>query len=146
MRNNGSSPCSIAHARTSALIGLGVSAISETAGCYHQNEKVLTKYARRVQDREIPTLRGHVLSESDRDRRGRILELMTRFAVEVEADEAEQLRQFLGPLFDEGLLTLDEAHLIVPPQGRPFLRHAASFFDLYYRSAAPDGPRYSTSA
>lgn len=134
------------HARTSALLGLGVSAISETAGCYHQNEKVLTKYARRVQDGEIPTLRGHVLSGSDRDRRGRILELMTRFAVEVEADEAEQLRQFLGPLFDEGLLTLDEAHLIVPPQGRPFLRHAASFFDLYYRSATPDGPRYSTSA
>ena len=34
--------------RTSALLGLGVSAISETADCYHQNEKVLTVYERRV--------------------------------------------------------------------------------------------------
>ena len=134
------------HARTSVLLGLGVSAISETPDCYHQNEKVLTKYERRVQDAEIPTLRGHVLSAGDRARRARILELMTRFAVEVEAEEAAGLREFLGPLFDEGMLTLDEAHLIVPPQGRPFLRHAASFFDLYYRSAIPDGPRYSTSA
>ena len=134
------------HARTSVLMGLGVSAISETPDCYHQNEKVLTRYEQRVHDGEIPTLRGHVLSASDRERRGRILQLMTRFAVEVEADEAEALREFLGPLFDEGMLTLDEAHLVVPPQGRPFLRHAASFFDLYYRSGTPDGPRYSTSA
>ena len=35
---------------------------------------------------------------------------------------------------------------LVPPAGRPFLRHAASFFDRYFRDEAPAGPRYSTSA
>ena len=34
--------------RTTALLGLGVSAISETPACYHQNEKVITVYERRV--------------------------------------------------------------------------------------------------
>ena len=49
--------------RTTALLGLGVSAISETPTCYHQNEKVITVYERRVGAGEIPTLRGHVLSD-----------------------------------------------------------------------------------
>ena len=52
--------------RTTALLGLGVSAISETPDCYHQNEKVITVYDRRVQHGEIPTLRGHRLSADDR--------------------------------------------------------------------------------
>ena len=47
---------------TGTLLGLGVSGISETPDCYHQNEKVLTLYERRVRAGEIPTLRGHVLS------------------------------------------------------------------------------------
>ena len=54
--------------RTTALLGLGVSAISETPACYHQNEKVITVYERRVGEGEIPTLRGHVLSDDDRRR------------------------------------------------------------------------------
>ena len=52
--------------RTDALIGLGVSAISETPGCFHQNEKVLPIYERRVLNGEIPTLRGHLLNLEDR--------------------------------------------------------------------------------
>ena len=49
--------------RTTALFGLGVSAISETPDCYHQNEKIITVYERRVQKGEVPTLRGHKLSD-----------------------------------------------------------------------------------
>src|SRR5262249_14691938 len=48
--------------RTTVLLGLGVSAISETPGCYHQNEKVITVYDRRVTAGDVPTLRGHLLS------------------------------------------------------------------------------------
>ena len=57
--------------RTTALLGLGVSAISETPACYHQNEKVITVYERRVGEGEVPTLRGHVLSDDDRQARRR---------------------------------------------------------------------------
>ncbi len=40
--------------RTTALLGLGVSAISETPTCFHQNEKVITVYERRVARRRDP--------------------------------------------------------------------------------------------
>ncbi len=133
-------------APTSVLLGLGVSAISETADCYHQNEKVLTVYDRRVRDGEVPTLRGHLLSADDQARRARIVALMTRFVVDVAENEAREIRDFLGPLFDEGVLAVEANRLIVPPAGRPFLRHAASFFDVYFRADSPAGPRYSTSA
>ncbi|HEX4914091.1 MAG TPA: oxygen-independent coproporphyrinogen III oxidase, partial [Vicinamibacterales bacterium] len=61
--------------RTTALLGLGVSAISETPACYHQNEKVITVYERRVANGEIPTHRGHVLSDDDQRRAGLIRSL-----------------------------------------------------------------------
>ena len=41
------------------------------ADCYHQNEKVITVYERRVAEGEIPTLRGHMLSDDDRRRADR---------------------------------------------------------------------------
>ena len=63
--------------RTTALLGLGVSAISETPACYHQNEKVITVYERRIGEGEMPTLRGHVLSDDDRKRADVIRALMT---------------------------------------------------------------------
>jgi len=43
--------------RTKVLLGLGVSAISETPTCFHQNEKAFPIYERRVSNGEIPTLR-----------------------------------------------------------------------------------------
>src|SRR4029453_18407122 len=84
--------------RTTALLGLGVSAISETPDCYHQNEKVITVYERRVQQAEIPTLRGHRLSDDDRRRREKILALMTTFQVALDPDEVEDARTYLEPL------------------------------------------------
>src|SRR2546423_7676176 len=40
--------------RTSVLLGLGVSAISEAPTCFHQNEKAFPVYERRVRAGEIP--------------------------------------------------------------------------------------------
>ena len=61
--------------RTSVLLGLGVSAISETPTCFHQNEKAFPVYERRVRNGEIPTLRGHLLSEEDRQLREQVFHL-----------------------------------------------------------------------
>jgi oxygen-independent coproporphyrinogen-3 oxidase len=43
------------------------------------------------------------------------------------ADEIESLR----PLEDEGLLVIDGRRLRVTPEGRPFVRLAAAYFDAY---------------
>jgi oxygen-independent coproporphyrinogen III oxidase len=132
--------------RTSALLGLGVSGISETPDCYHQNEKVITVYDRRVSEGEIPTLRGHILSPEDRRRRQKIDELMTSFAVSLDRNEAAAVRDALGPMLTDGLVYIDGERLVIPPEGRPFVRNAATFFDEFLGREQGSGPVYSTSA
>jgi oxygen-independent coproporphyrinogen-3 oxidase len=130
---------------TTVLLGLGVSAISETDDCYHQNDKVITVYSRRVSAGEVPTLRGHRLSADDRRRRARIRSLMTAFRVAIDANEADDARAFLRPLVDDGLVTIGNDELRVTTAGRPFLRNVAVFFDRALRESQPTTPTYSTA-
>lgn len=132
-------------ARTNALLGLGVSAISETADCYHQNEKVITVYERRIDRNEIPTHRGHLLSDDDRRRREQIVAVMTRFAVTLDDEQAVDARVFLAPLLEDGLAVLEGNVLRVPAAGRAFIRNIATFFDEYSRASPPASPMYSRS-
>jgi oxygen-independent coproporphyrinogen-3 oxidase len=129
--------------RTTALLGLGVSAISETPACYHQNEKVITVYERRVGEREIPTLRGHVLSDDDRLRADLIRALMTTGRAPLTASEAEAARSELADLVRDGLVEIGSDELRISASGKPFIRNVAAFFDTYLRHAAKEGPVYS---
>jgi oxygen-independent coproporphyrinogen-3 oxidase len=132
--------------RTDVLLGLGVSAISEAPGCFHQNEKVLPIYERRVQAGEIPTLRGHVLSAEDRKRREQILTFMTRWQVELESDEqVADIRGFLSSLIDDALVTVTGRTLSLSDVGRPFLRNACMALDARLRAKAPDAKVFSQS-
>ena len=131
--------------RTTTLVGLGVSAISETAEVYHQNEKVITVYEKRVRAGEIPTLRGHVLSSEDRRRRSKIAGLMTSFGVRLDSGEAASAPVALESLLEDGLVQLDGETLTMTAEGRPFLRNAASFFDEYLAREKGAGPTYSSS-
>jgi oxygen-independent coproporphyrinogen-3 oxidase len=131
---------------TSALLGLGVSGISETQDCYHQNDKVITVYDRRVRDGEIPTLRGHLLSPEDQRRKRKIGELMTSFGVWLDARERAAAPEALGSLLGDGLVAIVGDRLVIPPEGRPFVRNVATFFDEYLGHEQKSGPIYSTSA
>ena len=132
-----------AEARTRILLGLGVSAISETPTCFHQNEKAFPVYERRLNDGEIPTLRGHVLSAEDRRLREQILTFMTRFEVELEAEQREEANVFLAPLIADGLVKLQQNKLILTQQGEPFLRNACMCFDYRLRRNQPQARTFS---
>ena len=119
--------------RTQVLLGLGVSAISETPTCFHQNEKAFPVYERRVQQGEIPTLRGHLLSEEDRRLREQILTFMTRFEVGLRPEQCDDVRGYLAPLISDGLVEVNGQRLILTDRGRPFLRNACMFFDQRLR-------------
>jgi oxygen-independent coproporphyrinogen III oxidase len=134
-----------ADARTDALLGLGVSAISETADCYHQNEKILPVYERRIDAREIPTLRGHRLTALEQQRRSQILSLMTRFEAPLIGRDEDDARSFLAPLADDGLVIIADGVLRVTEAGRPFLRNIAAFYDDRYRADRPAAPVYSSA-
>ena len=132
--------------RTEVLLGLGVSAISETPGCFHQNEKVLPVFERRVLAGEIPTLRGHLLTDEDRKRREQILQFMTKWQVELESDEqARDVRDFLSSLIHDKLVTLNGRTLKLTPEGKPFLRNACMALDARLRAKTPDTKVFSSS-
>ena len=120
--------------RTTVLLGLGVSAISETPTCFHQNEKAFPVYDRRVRQGEIPTLRGHLLSEDDRRLREQILHFMTRFKVNLEPEQRDDARSFLRSMIEDGLVTVSDDTLELTEKGTPFLRNACMFFDQRLRS------------
>jgi oxygen-independent coproporphyrinogen-3 oxidase len=119
--------------RTQVLLGLGVSAISETPTCFHQNEKAFPVYERRVQQGEVPTLRGHLLSEEDRRLREQILTFMTRFEVELKPEQTRDATIFLDSLVSDGLVEVRDEKLTLTDRGRPFLRNACMFFDQRLR-------------
>ena len=120
--------------RTTVLLGLGVSAISETPTCFHQNEKAFPVYERRVRNHEIPTLRGHILSEEDRQLREQILQFMTRFEVDLLPAQQEDAKKFLRPMIEDELVRVTDHALRLTEKGTPFLRNACMFFDQRLRS------------
>ena len=129
--------------RTSVMLGLGVSAISEAPTCFHQNEKAFPVYERRVSQGEIPTFRGHLLSEEDRELREQILRFMTRFEVELRERQPEDAKQFLASLINDGLVEVHDDRLTLTERGRPFLRNACMFFDYRLRRQEPQARTFS---
>lgn len=129
--------------RTTALLGLGVSAISETPDCYHQNEKVITVYERRVASGEVPTLRGQLLSEDDRRRSANIRSLMTTGRAPWSDADAAGVEAPLAAMIDDGIVEVANGEIRITAGSTPFLRNVASLFDAYLRRAPHQGPTYS---
>jgi oxygen-independent coproporphyrinogen-3 oxidase len=124
--------------RTDILLGLGVSSISESPDCFHQNEKVLPVYEKTVAEDRVPTLRGHKLSAEDRTQREQILNFMTRGKVELASKEqAEDVALFLHDMIEDGLVSLHDKTLALTAAGRPFLRNACVALDQRLRQQKP---------
>ncbi len=134
--------------RTDLLLGLGVSSISETPFSFHQNEKSLESlkqgnlsfvgYRKRIEMGEIPTLRGHVHTAEDRQKREQILQLMTQLETQwTSAAEYEEGRNFLAEMESDGLVRISAEKLQVTEKGKAFLRNVCVFFDLRLRRHQP---------
>jgi oxygen-independent coproporphyrinogen-3 oxidase len=117
---------------TKVMIGLGMSAISDSWYSFAQNEKKLSEYEKRVEMGEIPVFRGHILNEEDLQIREQILNVMCDFETEFkgEHDQFEVIKNRLGELEEDGLVTIDENHVFVTEKGIPFVRNICMAFDL----------------
>ncbi len=118
------------------LIGLGVSAISDSWDTFAQNEKEIEAYEERVHKGEIPIVRGHKLSNEDRVLRRHILNLMTRFQTSWEAPQSyvpylEDIDDRLCEFRRDGLLQSSSAHCEVTDKGKTFLRNICMAFDAH---------------
>jgi oxygen-independent coproporphyrinogen-3 oxidase len=136
----------------SDIVALGVSAISKVGPVYAQNVKTLEEYYGRLENGEIPVMRGIELSPDDLARRAVIQALACHFAVSKEAVSIAHLIDFdrhfaaelkeLSEMEHEGLVALDDEWITVTPRGRLLVRAVCAVFDRYLR-ADRDRARYS---
>ncbi len=124
---------------TKVMIGLGMSAISDSWYSFAQNEKDLKDYQMRVERGEIPVFRGHVLSNEDLLIREQILNIMCNFETEFEGDSQQfiQIKNELKELESDGLVEIADKKVKVTEAGIPFVRNVCMAFDLKLHQTRP---------
>lgn len=116
--------------RTEVMLGLGVSSISESPTCFHQNEKVLAQYQKKLNDNQLPSLRGHLLSPEEMKTRAQILELMCTWQTKyLSVEQEERARPVLAEMAEEGLVEVNGSTVKVIGAGKAFLRNICMVFD-----------------
>ncbi len=131
--------------RTDVLLGMGVSAISEAPECFHQNEKTLPVYEKRVSAGEVPTHRGHVLSSEDRRQREQILKFMTEQELELSEAQKQDAQTYLQEMMSDKLVVFDKNTMKMTELGKPFLRNACMVLDQRLRNQMPNTQVFSKS-
>lgn len=115
---------------TNIILGLGVSAISETPYSYQQNAKDLNEYYRSLEENnELPLYRGHVFDETDKKIKSYILNIMTRNWTDYQEGEIHKENFF--EMIDDGLLEFNNNKLVLTKTGVPFARHVCNKLDQY---------------
>lgn len=120
--------------KTNFLLGLGMSAISDSWFGFAQNEKSVEEYTERVQKGEIPIFRGHILSELDIEIRQHILDLMCHFSTKINSDKhlkqiIPEIKKRLHGMVEDGLVEINENEITVTNNGIPFVRNCCMAFD-----------------
>ena len=125
--------------KTDLLIGLGMSAISDSWFGFAQNDKSVEGYQQRIQKGELAVFRGHILSGQDLVIRKHILDLMCHFETELNPESEiahlyPDIRARLMPMFEDKLVRMDGEKLIVTEEGIPFVRNCCMAFDQDLKS------------
>ncbi|GAB4136178.1 MAG: oxygen-independent coproporphyrinogen III oxidase [Bacteroidia bacterium] len=136
---------------TSLLIGLGVSAISDSGIMYSQNKKTVEEWAEDIDNDHLPLLRGHKMTREDLILKKHILNIMckgqTSWAKEEDyCEEIQNCIQRLKTLSADGLIMLHDHSVLVTPKGKPFLRNIGACFDARLNRSLPRDPVFSKSA
>ena len=124
---------------TKVLIGLGMSAISDSWYSFAQNEKKLSDYQARVEEGELPIFRGHLLSNEDLLLRGNILNIMCRFETVFEGGSRlfQLIIEDLQDLIADGLVEVNGRKITVTREGVPFVRNICMAFDRKLQASKP---------
>jgi len=134
--------------QTQTMIGLGVSAISDSWLAFAQNEKKLDDYYKKINRNELPIFRGHLLNNEDLIIRKQILNLMCNFETKWNKKE-EAIIDFnsiinnLSEFEADQLLTVHQNSVEVSQKGKAFIRNICMAFDLRLKRAQPDQQLFS---
>jgi oxygen-independent coproporphyrinogen-3 oxidase len=123
-----------------ALVGFGASSIGRLPHGYVQNIRDIKGWRDRIESGTLATARGFVLTPEDNARAAIIERLMCHLHVDVHAtleqhgfpDEwLDNELNALRPLEADGLVSVDDGMITVPPGARNLVRLVASVFDAY---------------
>ncbi|HXP49179.1 MAG TPA: coproporphyrinogen III oxidase, partial [Bacteroidia bacterium] len=136
------------HNHTEFMLGLGVSAISDTWSAFAQNIKTVEEYYEVVNKGELPIFRGHLLDEEDKVMRKHILNIMCRFETSWldKEDQVPFIYEAIGMLKElelDGLITRAPFKLTVTKEGRKFLRNICMAFDARLWRHTPEKQIFS---
>lgn len=128
--------------KTQLMIGLGMSAISDSWGAFAQNVKSVKEYQTLVSQGEIPVFRGHILTDEDLVMRQHILNMMCQFETSwndesMEIENLEFHLNLLQELENDGLVIIKEHSLEIPEHARPFVRNICMAFDKKLQQQQP---------
>ncbi|WP_298534610.1 oxygen-independent coproporphyrinogen III oxidase [uncultured Algibacter sp.] len=134
--------------KTQAMIGLGVSSISDSWYGFSQNVKAIEEYYKLLEEDAIPVYRGHILNDEDLVIRKHILNLMCQFKTSWELDELyfKELPDSLIRLKEmekDGLLHIKNKTIEVTTKGQPFVRNICMAFDVLLQRKQPDTQLFS---
>ncbi len=139
------------------LLGFGVSSINSVNNTYAQNIKTLDAYYDKIENNQLPLLKGYALNTDDQIRRAVIKELACHFSLNFAALEKSWAIEFetyfkqelaeLEPMMTDGLLKRTEQGIEVLTAGRLLVRRVCMVFDAYLKNTtqviATSIPRYS---
>lgn len=134
--------------KTEVMIGLGVSAISDSWSAFAQNEKTLEDYYAKLNQDQLPIFRGHILNAEDLVIRRHILNLMCQFQTSWNDSttyfpEIETILPNLEEMKKDGLLEFGNQSILVTEKGKPFVRNICMAFDLRLKRKAPQTQLFS---
>ena len=126
-----------------ALLGLGVSSISQVNGVIWQHAKDLPDYFCRVDGAQVPVDKGFALSEDDKIRSAVISQMICHFnldfatvsrhwGIDAKAYFAQAIED-LQPYQDDGLVEVTDTGVQVTTLGRLWVRLICACFDAYQR-------------
>jgi oxygen-independent coproporphyrinogen-3 oxidase len=120
---------------TQLMIGLGMSAISDSWYAFAQNDKSVDGYTEQVNKGILPVFRGHLLNREDLIVRRHILNIMCLLETSWQEEEARlpempAIVERLEEMKNDGLIEISQDHLQVTEKGRSFVRNIAMAFDL----------------
>jgi oxygen-independent coproporphyrinogen III oxidase len=134
--------------KTQAMIGLGVSSISDSWYGFAQNVKSNEEYYKLLDQDIIPVFKGHILNTEDLVIRKHILNLMCNFETSWINDDMafKELPEVLINLKEfelDGLLQFETKNVTVTDKGKPFIRNICMAFDLLLQRKKPETKLFS---
>lgn len=125
------------------LIGLGVSAISDSWTAFKQNDKIIENWMEKINAGKYSVQNGHLLTKHDLAIRKKILELMCRFETDISSTEQNELRVRMGKYVKDGLMEWAGSQIIVTEKGKQFIRNICMELDDYLPRTENDRQLFS---